>query len=204
MSHWAKCAVKAAAHRGWGARLLVAIIFMVCPPVSASANDITISAYGGWLSSNDWHEVFVPTRLDFVDSQLIALAVSRQAGWKAETAQTEVEGQIVRHFGIQDHWEFNVLGVIRRTALPWDAILDMSAAGGLGLSYATGRPAAEIDFEGDTEHLLVYWMLELDAIVPKTEAWSVFTRLHHRSPAYGLFGDGGGANVLALGIRYRF
>ena len=187
-----------------GATLVLAIGLLASMSLAASARDFSFSAYGGWLTSNDWIEVFAPQRWDFVDSQLAALAVSRQVGWLSNTARTEVEGQIVRHFGIQDHWEFNVLGVIRRTALPWDNTLDMSAAGGLGLSYATERPNAEIDFEGDTERLLVYWMLELDAAIPKMEAWSVLARLHHRSPAYGLFGDGGGANVLALGLRYRF
>ncbi|MDH3659925.1 MAG: hypothetical protein OEU92_07840 [Alphaproteobacteria bacterium] len=184
--------------------ILVTIGLLVCHPPSALAKDISISVYGGWLTSNDWVEVFAPMRWDFVDSQMMALAVSRQAGWLSETARTEVEGQIVRHVGIQDHWEFNVLGVIRRTALPWDALLDMSVAGGLGLSYATEPPKAEIDFEGETERLLAYWMLELDAAVPRTKALSVLARLHHRSSAYGLFGDAGGVNVLALGIRYRF
>ena len=187
-----------------GATLVLASGLLASMSLAASSRDLSVSAYGGWLTSNDWIEVFAPQQWEFVDSQLAALAVSRQAGWLSDAARTEVEGQIVRHFGIQDHWEFNVLGVIRRTALPWDDRLDMSAAGGLGLSYATERPDAEIDFEGDTERLLVYWMLEMDAAIPRAETWSVLARLHHRSPAYGLFGDGGGANVLALGLRYRF
>jgi len=187
-----------------GTILAVAIGLLASTSFAAFAKDLSISLYGGRLSTNDWIEVFAPPRWDFVDSYLTALAVSRRAGWRSETAQTEVEGQIVRHVGVQDHWEFNVLGVIRRTALPWDETLDMSLAGGLGLSYATELPEAEIDFEGDTERLLVYWMLELDAAIPKVDAWSILTRLHHRSPAYGLFGDGGGANVLAVGFRYRF
>jgi hypothetical protein len=29
-------------------------------------------------------------------------------------------------------------------------------------------------------------------------------RLHHRSTAYGLFGNDGGANALTLGVRYAF
>ena len=177
---------------------------LVSTSLAAFAKDLSLSVYGGRLSTNDWIEVFAPPQWDFVDSYLTALAVSRQAGWLSDTARTEVEGQIVRHVGVQDHWEFNVLGVIRRTALPWDETLDMSVAGGLGLSYATERPEAEIDFEGDTERLLVYWMLEVDAVIPNAETWSALARLHHRSPAYGLFGDGGGANVLAIGLRYRF
>ena len=166
-----------------GIVLAVAIGLLASTPLAAFAKDLSISVYGGRLSTNDWIEVFAPPRWDFVESYLTALAISRQMGWLSETAQTEVEGQIVRHVGVQDHWEFNVLGVIRRTALPWDETIDMSVAGGLGLSYATERPEAEIDFEGDTERLLVYWILEADATIPKAEAWSVLARLHHRSPA---------------------
>jgi hypothetical protein len=33
--------------------------------------------------------------------------------------------------------------------------------------------------------------------------WSLVTRIHHRSGAWGLFGHSG-SNVLAAGIRYRF
>ncbi len=186
------------------ATLIISSGLLASISLTASARDLSVSAYGGGLIANDWIEVFAPQRWDFVDSQLAALAVSRRVGWLSKAVQTEVEGQIVRHFGIQDHWEFNVLGVIRRTELPWDQTLDMSLAGGLGLSYATERPKAEIDFEGDTERLLVYWMLEFDATIPDAKAWSVLARLHHRSPAYGLLGDGGGANVLAVGLRYRF
>lgn len=187
-----------------GARLLKALGLLVCQSFPADANDISILVYGGWLSSNDWQEAFAPMRLEFVNSQLIALAISQQAAWLSKAARTEMEGQVVRHFGIQDHWEFNALGIIRRTALPWEGMLDMSVAGGLGLSYATELPDAEIEFEGDTERLLVYWMLELEAAVPRIDDWHILTRLHHRSAAYGQFGDGGRANVLAVGLRHRF
>jgi hypothetical protein len=32
----------------------------------------------------------------------------------------------------------------------------------------------------------------------------VVGRLHHRSTAFGLFGEDGGANALVLGLRHRF
>ena len=165
---------------------------------------MSIALYGGQLTSNDWQEVFIPSRLDFIDSYLAALAVARQVGRPTENVGLELEGQIVRHFGRQDHWEFNALGVIRWTRFPWDQRLDTSVAGGLGVSYASEIPDAEVDFEGDSERLLAYWMLEVEAALPRTTDWHILARLHHRSPAYGLFGDGGGVNVLGLGLRYDF
>ncbi|MGI9452053.1 MAG: hypothetical protein ACR2QH_15640 [Geminicoccaceae bacterium] len=187
-----------------GAELALAVGLLAFLSSPVSAKDTSIAVYGGWLTSNDWEETFLPGRIDFVDSYLLALAVSRELTRSQRDAKIEIEGQIVRHFGIQDHWEFNALGVIRWTDFPWDHQLDMSAAGGLGLSYATVLPKAELEFEGETERLLVYWMLELEAALPSANAWSILARLHHRSPAYGLFGDGGGVNVLGLGLRYRF
>lgn len=170
----------------------------------ASAKEMSVALYGGWLTANDWQEVVLPTRLEFLDSYLAALAISRQVGQLSNETRIELEGQVVRHFGIQDHWEFNALPVVRWTAFPWDEHLDTSAAAGLGLSYATRRPVAEVQIDGDSERLLAYWMLELEATLPTTESWHVLGRLHHRSAAYGLFGDKGGANVLSLGLRYRF
>ncbi|MGI9491669.1 MAG: hypothetical protein ACR2QF_04625 [Geminicoccaceae bacterium] len=191
-----------------GLVLTIGLLALLSSPLSAkgsvSEKENAIAVYGGWLTSNDWQEVFLPARLDFVDSYLLALAVSREVARPSDKTKIELEGQIVRHFDIQDHWEFNALGVIRWTHFPWDEQLDMSAAGGLGLSYATELPEAELDFEGETERLLVYWMLELEAAIPSTDAWSMIARLHHRSPAYGLLGDGGGSNVVGLGLRYHF
>lgn len=185
-------------------KLAVAGILLTIISSPVSAKDMSIAVYGGRLTSNDWEDVFLPGRLDFVGSYLAALAFSKEVARPIDSVELELEGQIVRHAGIQTHWEFNGLGVIRWTSFPWDRLLDMSAAGGLGLSYATEVPKAEVEFEGESERLLVYWMIELEAEIPSTNSWSILTRLHHRSPAYGLFGDGGGVNVLGLGLRYRF
>jgi hypothetical protein len=173
-------------------------------PRSVSAKDWSIAIYGGWLTSNNAGEIFQPGKLDIVDSYLGAVAISRSIGQLSDNAGLALEGQAVRHFRRQDHWEFNGLSVVRWTAFPWDDFLDTSAAAGLGLSYATKIPEVEAELDGNSERLLAYWMLELEASIPKLEAWHVLGRLHHRSPAYGLFGESGGSNVLSLGLRYRF
>jgi hypothetical protein len=45
-------------------------------------------------------------------------------------------------------------------------------------------------------------MLELEFALPDARHWSVITRIHHRSGAFGLFnGVTGGSNALAFGVR---
>jgi len=144
----------------------------------------------------------------FEDSFLTALALTRRmTSFYQEKVDLELEGQIVKHFKDQDHLEFNGLGVLRWLPFPWDAHLDTSFASGVGLSYATKIPEFEEERRGDgqTEQLLVYFMLELELAMPASRHWSLVSRIHHRSGAFGLFnGVTGASNACSLGIKYRF
>ncbi len=78
-----------------------------------------------------------------------------------------------------------------------------SAAFGLGLSYATELPEVEVEIEGESQQLLIYWVMELTA-GPLRSPWAVSLRLHHRSVAWGLMADEGGMNAVGLGVRWKF
>lgn len=120
------------------------------------------------------------------------------------TAHGQPPFQAVRHFGEQTHWEFNAIPIsLRWHRFPWSRSVATSAAFGLGLSYATDLPPVEVELEGETRRLLVYWMMELTA-GPVDSRWAFSLRIHHRSEAYGLMGDAGGMNAVGLGLRYRF
>jgi hypothetical protein len=116
-----------------------------------------------------------------------------------------LEGQLVKHFNLQSHWEFNLLGILRWEKFLWDPWLDTSMAFGLGASCATDKPKIEIQNDGETARTLVYLMFEL-AVVPleSQPQWEIITRIHHRSNAFGLIAEDGGSNALALGLRYSF
>lgn len=163
-----------------------------------------ITAYGGLLTNNDWHDVFTGESLDFPDSWLVALAGSKELGRVFDHLVIELEGQVVRHLGEQDHWEFNVPVVFRWEKFPWDNVVDTSLAYGIGPSYATKVPAEEAARKGDSQQWLVYWMFEIGLGLPQSQNWSVIARLHHRSGAWGVVADDGGSNVLALGLKRRF
>jgi hypothetical protein len=73
-------------------------------------NTYALNIYGGRMTDNtidDFVDNFVG--IDFYDSYLLTLALSRRIATFDELASFEVEGQVVKHFDQQDHWEFNAL-----------------------------------------------------------------------------------------------
>jgi hypothetical protein len=188
-------------------RLALSLLLLV-PTLGQGANgDWNTTAYGARIATQPgWEDIILDApNTKFVDSYLLTLAVSRQYAERKNGALTlEAEGQVVHHFGEQTHWEFNAMPIVLRwNRFPWSPHVATSAAFGLGLSYATALPPVEVELEGESHHTLVYWVMELTA-GPVDAPWSVSLRLHHRSVAYGLMGDKGGANAVGLGLRYRF
>ncbi len=162
-----------------------------------------ITVFGGSMTDNDWEDAFAPWTLDFRDSTFVGLAVSHGIGRFDHRLGFEIEGQVVRHFGDQDHWEFNLPIIGRWEAFPWDAVVDTSLAFGVGPSYSSAKPKVEVANDGDSRRLLVYWMLEIE-VGPPDKGWSAIFRLHHRSGAFGLVADEGGSNAMVIGLKQRF
>jgi hypothetical protein len=185
-------------------------MFLLATSVSADPTERehwTTTVYAARISSEaTWqHVIRQPLTADYTDSWLLAAALSRPwARLRDDGLRFEAEAQLVRHFGEQHHWEVNTMPVVVRwRRFPWDERVATSVAFGLGLSYATEVPPLEVELEGDSEQWLVYWMFELTA-GPPAAAWAATLRLHHRSVAWGLMGDDGGANALGLGVRYQW
>ena len=178
---------------------------LVLPPPAAAGEDkaITVAVFGGVLTNNNWEDVFTPWDLDTRDSTLVGLAISHGIGPIDPRFGFEIEGQVVHHFGDQDHWEFNLPVVARWKAFPWDDVVDTSVAFGIGPSYASEIPKVEVANRGDSQRLLVYWMAEIE-VGPPDKDWSALFRLHHRSGAFGLVADEGGSNALVIGLKQRF
>lgn len=185
--------------------LPVLVIFLgtlgVAVPTSLAAERLyALNVYVGCLTSNRWDDFFNPGEaVVFRDSYLLTAALARRIGTYGDKASFEIEGQVVKHFKGQEHWEFNGLLGARWEAFWWDEHIDTSLAFGLGPSIATEKPV--VQSEGQ---YLVYWMIELACGLPQYPQTAVITRIHHRSNAFGLFGDEGGSNSLALGLKYRF
>ena len=184
---------------------------LVLPPpaVGGEGNDSTkddpsaIAVFGGLMTDNGWEDTLAPWNLDFRKSTFMGIAASHRIGRFDHRLGFEVEGQVVRHFGDQDHWEFNLPIIGRWEAFPWDEFVDTSLAFGIGPSYATEKPKLEVANEGDSQRWLVYWMIELE-VGPPDQGWSTILRLHHRSEAFGVVADEGGSNALVIGFKQRF
>ena len=187
--------------------ILVCFILLLSSATSVVATEPknALILYLGQMTSNHWDDFFRAQEVNKEESLLLTAALARRVGGYRDLLSYEVEGQLVRHFQRQDHWEVNALGVLRWEPFFWDRWLDTSAAFGIGPSYATRKPQIEIANDGETAQFLLYWMMEL-AVTPfdKRPELSLITRIHHRSNGYGLFADEGGSNALAVGVKYRF
>lgn len=167
----------------------------------------TATVYGARMSSETgWEDILIdPVEAQYLDVFLLAGALSRPYASLREGALTlEAEGQVVRYFGDQDHWELNAVPLtLRWHRFPWSHRVATSAAFGLGVSYATELPPVEVAIEGESAQWLIYWLLEATA-GPVDSPWSFTLRMHHRSVSYGLMAEEGGMNAVGLGVRYRF
>ena len=176
------------------------------PPYDAVSESerFAVSGFGGVLLDNNYQDVLVPGRLEIEDSYLFGVAGSARVARPIDGLDIELEAQLVRHVHGQSHWELNApIATARWTTFPWDDYVDTSAAFGLGLSVTSETPRLEVQNAGESQPLMAYWMFELAFGLPP-EDWELVARLHHRSTAYGTFGDDGGANALAVGVRRRF
>jgi len=188
--------------------LLAAGSLMATPLAASDQGRYFVSGYTGRAADDRLLDIVTRFNTGFIDSYLGAAAL----GWvhkDGKHLRSEIEGQMVRHWGEQDHWEFNAAYVGRWKTFPWDQYVDTSFALGAGISWATEVPyieprAKELGQEESTR-LLGYLMMEIELQPPGESPWSGFIRLHHRSGAKGLFDDvNGGSNFIALGGRYYF
>jgi hypothetical protein len=188
-------------------RVSWAVIFSVtCCGCAFADDNWHLALYGAVMLDGNLVDMSI-LYTGFENSYLWVAALGKKVASYCEKIDFEIEGQIVKHSGFQRHWEVNGLVAARWLPFPWDNYLDTSFAGGAGLSMASEIPKLEEERngEGQTEPLLVYLMLELAFSLPKTSNWSLITRIHHRSGAFGLFnGVTGSSNAWAFGIKFRF
>lgn len=185
--------------------LMAAFLFTSNGYASAvSERKFAASLYGGVMTDDNWRQS-ISGQAELVDSHILVGAL----GWTVYRPSNhlwslELEANVARHFGLQDHFEFNApILTARWEYFPWNKILETSLAYGLGPSYATKLPDYERRKSGDSEQLLLFWHLEAAFALPESR-WSTLLRLHHRSSGYGMFADKGGSNILTMGLRYAF
>jgi hypothetical protein len=190
--------------------LVVAVLMVIAltPAFIGKAmagEDFALSVYSGRMTDGDFGDA-ISGKADFIDAYVVVGALSWTfARYFEDALSFELEGQIGKWWGDQDNVEFNLPVAIRWSKFPWNHYVSTSLAYGLGPSYATEKPDAEIDLHDTTKKFLVYWFGEI-AFGPPQSNWAGIFRIHHRSGAFGLIADygEGGSNTLAAGLKYRF
>ena len=193
--------------------LLAAFLLIICIPQAQAEDSKTtedsnnhqwfVTVYGGAHWQDRLRDIFL-FRATFPDDMHIAAIALGKELWKYEDwIGLEAEGQVAKHFGDMDHWEFNALLILRWHPFPWDKYIDTSFAVGDGISYATETPVIEKNPEaGRTMNYLMY---ELTFGLPELPEWAFVIRVHHRSSIFGLIDrDYGASNFLCAGIKYYF
>jgi len=187
-------------------RLLIAAVFilLVVSESVGQAQEYGISLYVGQLTEEKWEQAILPNA-DYADATIVVASGS----WTPfrffdDKLSCELEAQIGKYFGDQDHWEFNLpIIAFRWHRFPWDRYLSNTIAWGIGPSYATEVPAVELETNDDSSRWLIYWYGEL-TFAPPVANWELMLRLHHRSDGFGFVAEDGGSNAVCAGLRYRF
>lgn len=181
----------------------MAAVLLASTSTAADTKDYSIMVGFGRITDGRAHDVFTGD-LAFQDANLIVGAFGWTMGrFCCDALHLELEGQVGKWTRDQTNWEFDLAVIGRWREFPWSRVLATSVAWGIGPSYATEEPAVEIAVNGGSERWLCYWMAEITAGPPKGN-WEALVRVHHRSAAFGLFGELGGSNTLLAGLRYRF
>jgi len=184
----------------------LALIFLTLVPCSDAhaERDWALTLYSGKMTDAALAKT-ATFNFEFENAYLIDLGLSRRIYTFQNYFDIEIEGQIAKHFGDQDNWEFDLVAYFRWLLFPWDAYLDTSFAAGAGVSYATSVAAIEAKHYEDTARFLGALMFEFAFSLPQVPQWSLVTGIHHRSGAGGVFsGVQGASNAWVIGIRYRF
>ncbi|MCE6960881.1 hypothetical protein LAZ40_17795 [Cereibacter sphaeroides] len=176
---------------------------------SAQAEQRSFSIFAGILTDNTWEDYFLtPWETDPQDPGLLGIAFTQPLGRGFDTrfgeVRWEIEFQIVRHAGVQSNWEFNL--PIAARLMPEKPVLGVfdTMAFGIGPSHADKEPALELARGDAAQKDQVYWYAEVERRSRERDCCSFFARIHHRSDAYGLIGEGGSSNGLVVGMRTTF
>jgi hypothetical protein len=187
----------------------LAVIFLSFISFSAAnaqnaQKDWALTLYFGRLTDSDLTHA-ATFNFKFENAYFIDLGLSRRLYTFRDYFNLEIEGQIAKHFGAQDQWEFDLVSYFRWLLFPWDEYLDTSFAAGTGLSCATSVPNIEAKNYDETARLLAALMFEFAFSLPHVPQWSLITGIHHRSGAGRVFsGVRGASNAWAIGLRYSF
>jgi len=183
-------------------------VLLLTISLNAGASDFLLSAYLGRYTDDSLNEeILINKPIKFEESNIVTLALAKVYSKPSQQRHWEIEGQVVKHYRRQKHWEFNALMIHRWLEFPWDRYLKTTFAMGAGLSYATRVPPLELAShtnEGAAKGL-AYLMLETTFQPPNMTNIQLMVRIHHRSGIYKTINNvAGGSNHICVGMKWLF
>ena len=166
-----------------------------------------MTGFAGVLSVQKSSDIWFHGDFKLANGGLAGIAASKRLWRYRDYFDLEFETQVVKHFGGEDNFEFNLPLVVRWNAFPWDDFIDTSIAFGDGPSLATETPELEKEqYGGDKAGAAQnFVMLELTLALPQYPDIQFVNRFQHRSGAFGLINNTGDASTAFVwGIKYRF
>lgn len=167
--------------------------------VNENLGDIPARTLSGDVETFDQHFVGLAVARTLVQGLPIGIPV-------LGNSRLELEGQFVRHFGLQEYQEAVAAVVWRTPDLDLPAGIDVNLGFGNGFSYTFEEPVLEgVRKNRDVQQLLYYLSFELELTHEALPGVHVVPRLHHRSGVFGVVGPSGdGSNYVGLGLRIDF
>jgi len=183
---------------------MLAAVTMIAPTAHAYEKKTSFAIYGGPGTPSPLLDLIRFRTPSFENLWNVTIAVNRELVNVSDVIDLEAEASFSQHL---ENIQMNAVqgaGVLRWLPLPWDKVIEGSAAVGLGLSYAQLPPLLESTHLGRTSNMLFHFYLEYAVMLGKEGTWEGLFRIHHRSGMFGVF-DGvvGGSDFLCLGARYR-
>lgn len=199
-------------------RLCLLAIVLVGEPAAAQAPERTWHATGyisRWANTDllDVPERSFAGDLTFEDSNFVGAGITRVivpsfaiplpgTDFAFRGNRIELEGQVLRHFGDQTHWEGTLALMFRTGQIPLFGGLSVNIAFGEGLSYASERPRLEGSFRVEPSRFLNYLALEAEFSHASLPGVYFVPRIHHRSGIFGVIAPReSGSNFIGAGIR---
>ncbi len=165
-----------------------------------------LTAFAGRLTTDSVTNEILVAEAEFEDAGAVGLAASKDLFRVGDYLRFALEAQVLKHFGDQDHWEFNFPLVARWTEFPWNHLVPTTIALGDGPSIPTETPELERRRRPqESAQVLNYVLGEITLGLPQLPRWSLALRFHHRSGVFELIDDVGEAStILAAGVKFRF
>lgn len=148
-----------------------------------------------------------PWDYDYGERKIVGASFARTLATWGSWGRMDAELGLAKRYVIDDEWEGWAALYFHWTEFPWNDIVQTSVGASTGLSLASDVSYWEQQRSQTPEgsKLLHYFSPEITLSLPQLPQWSAVFRFHHRSGAYGLFGDvEGGAHYGVAGLRFTW